>query len=277
MRRPLTPNGVPFVQAAGALHPGDIIFDVTDLDPDYVWAVTLYCWVADIVAGGGYIPPVVAAGVAQNGDVGTTIPTAILSLAPAVNNFQNYQVNGNGPAKMMDRIPLRGQQQVVVATTAGNADVFWYGYFERVGVAPVPVPYRPLLPDGPSALVEPYNAPVIQTVVAPAGGAASSNVHQLDATSEQRLDYLWLDVAEALGTEGVPTEDGLVTLNLPGGVSMPLPAPVAANTQLGSPIRMFDGIPFRAPSSGDNLISVTNTADTTVSVISTVSGRFARA
>jgi hypothetical protein len=280
MRRPLTPNGVPFVQA-GDVSVNDVIFDVNDLDPDYAYAVTLYCWAPNLEVP-EYGAPVVSAGIATDG--APVVPTALLSVVPG-DNFDAYRINGNGPAKVMDRIPMRGNQQLVVAKLTpaappNESNVYWFGYFERVGATPVPVDYRPLLPDGPSGLASPYNAPTPGLVVPPNGGSVvTTPVHQLDGSGEQRIDYLWLDVAS---NSDNPAPDGspTVVLNLPGGVSMEMLVPANSFTppaQGGSPVRIFDGIPFRAPSNDDNLIELAVTGDDTVATITAITaGRFAR-
>lgn len=260
MRRPLTTNGIPFVQSGG-VAPGDVLFDVNDLDPAYSYAVTLYCW-APVV--GGEIAAIVAAGILTGGD--PLIPSAILEVPT---NFVNYQLNGNGPAKVLDRIPMRGDQQLVVAKQIDNSSVYWFGYFERVGVAPTPLSYRPLQP---GALVSPYNAPTPSLVVGPAGGTVATDVHQLDT---ERFDYLWLDITSTLDVPAGASPE--VNLLLPGGVSLPFLLSDTFASGAGSPIRIFDGIPFRAPSSADALLQLQVVADDTAITIAIASGRFARA
>jgi len=267
MRRPLTENGIPLEQTGFIGY--NTIFDVQDYYPDDVYAVTLYCW------HDGSTTAQVAAGVVTDG--GAPVGVAVLTTGA---NFENYRVNGNGPAKVLDRLPLRGNQQLQVGllTDSGGTRIFWYGYFERVGEAPVPVPVRPLLPIGPK-LTSPYNAPVISNILAPDVATAEANVHQLDASGEQRLDYLWLDVATALSA--APAGTPLVNLKLPGGVSMPIPVSELAAAGAGSPLRLFDGIPFRAPTTSDNLFSVEVVPDAgapgTATTSAIVTGHFARA
>jgi len=260
MRRPLTTDGVPFVQNAAGLA-FDTIFDLTALDPAYVYAVTLFAWTPP---GSGNI---ISAGIVTDGSADVAL--GIWDDAAGVANTLNaYRANGNGAAKVLDKIPMRGNQQLAVAMfTDGGSPTVWYGYFERVGVAPVPVPIRPFQP---SPLVAPFNAPPV-VIVSPADETTQSEViHALD-TAEQKLDFMTLYVACQASEAVVATPS--CTLKVPGSVDMSIPIEVGA----GSPLKIYEGVPVRQPAVGDNLFEIEVTGDDTAILTTVVYGSFARA
>lgn len=258
MRRPLTTNGVPLVQTTQGVS-YDTIFDVNDLDPDYVYAVTLFAWTG--VSAGN----VISVGLVTDG---VNVPLGIWNGT----NIDAYRANGNGAVKVLDRVPMRGNQQLGVAMfTDGGDGTAWFGYFERVGAAPVPVPIRPLQP---GELVSPFNA-APTAIISPADGSTlTATIHALD-TAEEKLDFFTLYIACSAPAALVGSPS--CTLKVPGGVDMVIPIEVGV---VGSPLKVYEGVPVRQPATGDNLFTLEVVGDSGVSsqIITTVAyGRFARA
>lgn len=266
MRRPLLqPDGTPLFQAAAGFA---TLFDASDLDPAYTYAVTLYAWFPQPSAS-----TTVAVGIQTDGVV---VPTGIwLGTDTPIDAFRS---NGIGPAKVMDRVVIRGNQQVVVVGTAGygTAGVTWWGYVERAGVAPMPTPYLPLRPVALAA-----DFPGIPTLInIPVTGSVQTvtqTIHMLDGTDERRMDILDLYISCLVdAAPGSATQSCI--LKVPGGVDIPLPVYTGAtiDAAAGSPIHLYDGIPVRAPTTSDNLfqLEVTGTADQAVTAVAY--GRYAR-
>ncbi|MFB3105485.1 MAG: hypothetical protein ACE1ZA_11285 [Pseudomonadales bacterium] len=267
MRRSLTANGAPLVQAAQV---SNTILDLnaSDVDDSAVLLVTLFCYIV------------------KNATLNTRVTASIVTDSASIiigrwdddstaasNTFTQYRDKGVGAAKVLDRVPMRGNQQLDVATTAfDGAAVLWYGYYERVGIAAVPAPIRSLQP---GALVSPFNAlPVL--VTSPAAGATQTvTVHQLDST-EERVDLLTLYAycESSIATTGSPTCRVLV----PGGSFISLPIlEVPGNGIGGQPVKIYNGIPVRAPTSADNLFQIEVVADATAVLTTVVYGSFSRA
>lgn len=268
MRRPLTANGVPLVQFVQDTPNTILDLSANDVDAESVLLVTLFCYIAISSANNTVKASVVTDGTSVK--IGEWIDTSIV----AENTFAQYRDKGIGAAKLLDRIPLRGDQQLVVEMTETEAAAIWYGYYERVGVAPIPVTARPLQPENP---VSPYNATFVE-VVSPADESTQIvTVHALDNT-EGKLDFLTLyaycesDVA----TAATPS----CSLLLPGGgfISIPIVVgPPAANERGGQPVKIFEGIPVRAPASDDNLYRIQVIGDDTAILTTVVYGSFSRA
>lgn len=268
MRRPLTANGVPLLQIAQDTPATIFDLGASDVDADSVLLVTLFCYI-ELDAGNN----TVTASVVTDGTsvkIGEWIDTA----AVTENTFAQYRDKGIGAAKLLDRVPMRGDQSLVVEVTELEAGVFWYGYYERIGEAPIPVPIRPLQP---GALSDPFNAPFV-SITSPADGSTQTvTVHALD-NKEEKLDFLTLYVyCEADVALGVsPT----CRLLIPGSLFIPIPVlvgPPVADARGGQPVKIYEGIPVRAPDSTDNLFQIEVVGDDTAILTTVVYGSFARA
>lgn len=223
MRRPLFGNGIPvsLTDDEGQVT----VLDTSELDPLLVYALTLYVWPWE---AGGAGDPSVRVRLISSG-----VTKLIALYGPLF--WADYLANDLvvEPLCVLKDFMMRGDQQVTVDNTiAVPSTVFLYGYFEVVGEQAPSLPFRPLQP---AALEAPFNAP--DNCMSLAGGVATT-LHQL---SEKYIDRLIVDAVVGAGTAEVA---------LPGGVVMPLPTSATQGQ-----IHLFDGIPMRAPSAGDNLIT----------------------
>lgn len=267
MRRPLLqPDGTPIFQlSAGVLT----LFSAKDLDPAYTYAVTLYAWFPQGQA------TVISVGIQTPGNAIPLVPAGIWD-GTVGNSIDAYRENGQGPAKVLDHVVIRGDQSVLSLGLGsyGAAGVTWYGYIERVGEAPTPAQYRPLQPT--NDLVEPFNAPD-NIIVVPQNAAPPTSVqtiHALD-TAEERLDYLTLWVSAVVSA--APGSLPACTLKMPGGVNIPIPIEQSSSdVSAGNPLLMFDAIPLRAPSPNDNLIQLEVLGATGGDVTAVAYGHFSR-
>lgn len=138
---------------------------------------------------------------------------------------------GPGPVKVLDRYPLRGNEELLVSATIGDAPFVW-GYYELDGEKPPAQPVRPLLP---GALVSPFTYAPVLVVNADPG---PETLHTL---SEDYVDLVTLD----LSTRVAPEDDvGALTVNDGSSTA------VIALSGSESNVRIFDGIPFIAAASG---------------------------
>ncbi len=269
-RRFLTPNGVPVFQSI--IGPPVVLFDAQSLDPNYSYAVTLYCWYPQDPIG-DLTDIIVGVQTAGNGGISTG---AWNGFASGGTPIDAYRSNGNGPAKVMDRVVIRGDQQILAFPSAGYSafGVTWWGYVERAGVAPKAMEYRPLQPD--NNLAAPFNAPTPLGLSVLPGTTVTQTLHMLDGTEEQRMDFLSLYMScVALGA---PTGAPTCTLKCPGGVDVPITILEAVtDPPAGSPIHLFDDIPVRAPTPDDNLYQIEIVGDATVGLLFSGWGRFVRA
>lgn len=240
MRRPLFGNGIPVPVGLAPVQ----VFDTTDLDPpneQHSYALTLYFWEgvnADVALG--FKAYVVTAG------------SPITYLAVDATNLLTKKLTPNGAALVIDRLVLRGDQQVFVQTTAGGSGHV-YGYFEMDGAVEEVERYRPLQPS--NNLVTPFNATPAVLLLAPSA-TSTVDVHALDP---DYIDQLELTIAAA-SNEVAPAGNPLAAVQLPGGVL--LPYLVKASEQYVNDI-VFPGIPMRAPSAADKLIKLFLSSDTT--------------
>jgi hypothetical protein len=225
MRRPLFGNGIPVPVDLAALE----VFDTKDFDPpneQHSYALTLFYWDTPTDAAQGFTVQVKTDGV----------PTIYLNVSAA--NMAAKRLSPNGAFLMIDRLVLRGNQQVEVGIlTGGKGHVF--GYFERDGVADISLNYRPFQP-GP--LAAPYNATPAVLLVGPSVGQ-ETDIHALDP---DYIDIIRMDISSNInvGVAGVPP--GVAAVQLPGGIVLPyLSVP---NNQIIVDT-LFPGIPMRAPTS----------------------------
>jgi hypothetical protein len=224
------------------------IFD-TAVDPQAVWAVTLYVWWHT----NGAVPvdpPSLLGRVFNNGEGAST--RAVVGVAANVlTALSAAQAPFFAPLKIIDKLCLRGSQILTLQNTvAANENCFVWGYAERVGQSVLGLPYRPLQPQG-NALVAPYVGDP-QSLLVPDGEQESLVIHKLSNTY---LDYLTLNVAAAATTD-VGTEAKLV---LPTGVELLMPFVSGSTNFPYYPV--FDGIPMRAPSVADVDIALDLAAD----------------
>lgn len=234
MRRPILTNGLPrnLLVADGPVT----ILDAEDLNENMVYALTLYVWWFQPGAGPFTNPNLLMATTVE----GTTLSIGTVSQATFDDIWdQPAATDRLAPLKVLDRYMIRGEQSVQVANDAAGSDsCFIWGYFEQVGRQDLSRPFRGLQP---TALADPFvYSPT--TLVLVAAGVQSGVVHQLSPTY---VDLLTLDVVIRTSDGLAPNEAG-PTLSLPGPVTVPLPS-----QNDGFPIRMFDGIPMRAPSAAD--------------------------
>jgi hypothetical protein len=224
------------------------VFD-TALDPQAVWAVTLWVWWhtnSEVPVD----PPRLLGRVYNNGEAVSTrgvfdMPaTAFTALSAAQSPYF-------APFKLLDKLCLRGSQILKLQNTvAANENCFVWGYAERAGESVISRPYRPLQPEG-NNLVSPYVGDP-KTILVADGETEELVVHKLSNTY---IDYLTLHVAAA-ATEDPATEAKIV---FPNGVELLMPF-VSGGTQVVY-LPLFDGIPMRAPASDDVDIVISLTAD----------------
>lgn len=224
MRRPLIGNGIP-LNIPGSASPVAVkVFDTSALDPNTVYAVTVFAWWWSSPA-----KPVLSIGVTSSGD-----PVEIAQYPGAFFTALESAPEIIAPYKVVDQFMMRGDQQMFVLNSAASGYCYIYGYFEAVGESAGSSPYRGLLPS--NTLLSPYN-------LAPAKNAASNPVadsyvamHQLSA---QYIDYLTLKVHVA-----IPIESGspVMGIRFPGSVVLPL-----FTTNTGKLQVPMTGIPVRGP------------------------------
>ena len=270
MRRPLTANGVPVIQTAVVPNTPATILDLgdSDVDADAVLLVTLFCYIPLNSTSENRVSASVV-----TDSTSVTIGVWDDSATAAENTFLQYRDKGIGAAKLLDRVALRGDQQLVVESVL-ELGALWYGYYERVGETHDPALNRPLQP---GALSDPYNAPFV-SITSPADETTQTEtVHALDNT-EERLDFLTL---YAYCESNVATADTpSCVLLVPGGIPIVIPIILAADVATGrggQPVKVYEGIPVRAPDSTDNLIQVQVTGDGTAVLTTVVYGNFSRA
>ncbi len=238
MRRPLFGNGIPLLVAGGGPTQ---VFDTTEADPPgehYTYALTLFGW--------------------EDPSDGVTISLITEGNASSyalysASEYDALRFPNNGACKMVDRIVLRGDQQVFVLPAD---DLHVFGYFERVGFQAEAHNYRPLEPTTP---VAPNFSPSPSFLVGAGGSGAQGplTVHQM--TSEY-IDYLDLSVAGAIVAAG-PTGTPGGTITFPGGVVLDIEMVADAAVPIFKNSKLLDGIPMRAPSDTDNLIQLSMNAD----------------
>lgn len=224
MRRALNGNGMPFVITGD----GDtVVFDAAALDPNYVYAVTLFAWFNDGLANTNAIFVDEAGANAKL--VAFYVGGASLELTKAA---------AQGSGKLIDRLLVRGNQRVVFQTAGFDSTQWLFGYFERAGVAPVKQDYRPLQPS--NQLVSPYDAPIASANIAANGPPVTQVLHKLEG-QQFHTDVLDIDVLAM--TKAVAPGTGRVFIDLPGGVSLEI-VPGDSSTVGGIPLKIFDGIPM---------------------------------
>jgi hypothetical protein len=196
------------------------IFD-TAVDPQAVWAVTLYVWWHT----NGAVPvdpPSLLGRVFNNGEGAST--RAVVGVAANVlTALSAAQAPFFAPLKIIDKLCLRGSQILTLQNTVAQGN----------------------------ALVAPYVGDP-QSLLVPDGEQESLVIHKLSNTY---LDYLTLNVAAAATTD-VGTEAKLV---LPTGVELLMPFVSGSTNFPYYPV--FDGIPMRAPSVADVDIALDLAAD----------------
>lgn len=239
MRRPIFGNGIPrnILSTDGAVE----VFDAEALDENAVYALTLYLW---WFKGGA--APIEEPSLVMRTDPGTgpefigAVTAAVLTniwTAPAATDRL-------APLKILDRYMTRGTQNVTLQNTVASATTScWiWGFFEQVGDQEMSRPFRGLQP---SPLQDPFTFAPTQLLVA-ADEDKSGVLHQLDPNY---IDRVTLDLALLADIADVANIDASVSL--PGGVTIPM-----SSGGSGFPVRMFDGIPMRAPSAADVNISL---------------------
>ena len=240
MRRPIFGNGIPrnILNADGVVE----VFDAEALDENAVYALTLYLW---WFKGGA--APIEEPSLLMRTDPGTgtefigAVTAAVLTniwTAPAATDRL-------APLKILDRYMTRGTQNVTLQNSVASASTScWiWGYFEQVGDQEMSRPFRGLQPTTPQ---DPFSfAPTQLLVVALEDKTAV--LHQLDPNY---IDRLTLDLA-LLGDTAGDAADITASVSLPGGITIPM-----SSGGSGFPVRMFDGIPMRAPSAADVNISL---------------------
>jgi hypothetical protein len=243
MRRPLFGNGIPVPVALAPVQ----VFDTKAIDPpneQHSYALTLYFWDTPADAAVGFTAFVVTAG----------SPVTYINLSAA--NLATKKLTPNGAALVIDKLVLRGDQQVFVNILTGGAGHV-YGYFERDGVQDLALNYRPFQPS--NNLVPPYNANPAALLLGPSA-TGSVDIHALDP---DYIDIIQMMIASATD-QAMPAGPPFARIDLPGGgVSLPY-LTKGSNQYLNDVV--FPGIPMRAPSSAaaDKLIKLFLSSDTTV-------------
>lgn len=241
MRRPLFENGIPrnILNADGIVE----VFDAEALDENAVYALTLYLWWYK-----GGVAPADEPSLIMRTDPGTgnefigNVSAAVLAdiwTAPAATDRL-------APLKILDRYMTRGTQNVTLANGVAASTSCWvWGYFEQVGDQEISRPFRGLQP---APLADPFSFAPVNLLVA-ADQTRTGVLHQLDPNY---IDKVTLDLALLGDTAEAADIDASVTL--PGGITIPM-----SSGGSGFPVRMFDGIPMRAPSAADADISLSGT------------------
>jgi len=245
MRRPLFGNGIP--QEVPATPDLLRVFDTVAMDPpgeQHTYALTLFFWdnaaLSSADPSAGSTPTV---SLTTNGNV-----TAYTTLDPTA--LAAKRLSPRGAALIVDRLVLRGNQQVDVGFLTAESSGFVYGYFEMDGVAPETARYRPLQP---GTLVSPFNA-TPATLVQAAGTSGSVDVHALDP---DYLDLLDLKLSATVGAAGPFAGGTIANLSLANASALLLYKPLVDSVLQNDVV--FPGIPMRAPSSStaDKKISLT--------------------
>lgn len=242
MRRPLFGNGIPVPVGLVPV----LVFDTKAVDPpgeQHSYALTLFFWDTPTDASVGFKAYVVTAGA----------PATYMAVTAA--NLAKKRLTEFGTALVIDRLVLRGDQQVYVQTTTGGAGHV-YGYFEMDGTQDEPLRYRPLQPS--NNLVAPFNATPAVLLLGPSA-TGTTDVHALDP---DYLDLLELTIASATDQE-ILTGPPFATVILPGGIQLPYLSKTS-NQYLNDVV--FPGIPMRAPSAADKMIKLFLSSDTAVVV-----------
>ncbi len=207
------------------------IFD-TALDPQAVWAITLYVWWHTNSAV-PVNPPGLLGRVYNNGEaVATRAP--VLLPDTFFTDLSAAQAPLFAPYKIIDKLCLRGSQILKLQNTeAASENCFVWGYAERVGESVLGKPYRPLQPQG-NNLVTPFVGDPQALLVAD-GEQDSLVIHKLTSTY---IDYLTLNLSTACNDTSV------AKLVMPDGAEILMPFVTAAAQLPLYPL--FDGIPMRA-------------------------------
>lgn len=238
MRRPLFGNGIPrnILVADGEVT----VLDTEDLDPNQVYALTLYLWIFQ-AGPGPFTNPNLVTAVRTNG--GGPVPVAIARAAWLDSFFSAPNPTRIEPIKLLDKLMVRGKQQVTIrAATDGApfASAFVWGYFEQAGEQIVETPFRGLQP---SKLTAPFNYPPVFLTFGPAAGGIAP-VHRLDVAYN---DLVTLDVANE--GDGDVSFDFGASVIMPGSPPFAIPMPSLKLLAPGPGAfrhRVFDGIPMRA-------------------------------
>lgn len=242
MRRPLFGNGIPrnISQADGAVE----VFDAEALDETQVYALTLYLWWFQTATAGPVTNPslTMRSDTGSGGELIGLVTQAVLDdiwTTPAATDRL-------APLKILDRYMVRGDQQVTLENSIDQESCWVWGYFEQAGDLEVSRPFRGLQP-GP--LSEPFSFPPAELSVA-SDESETAVLHQLDPNY---IDKVTLDLA--MVADPADAGDLTASVTLPGGIIIPLSVGGS-----GFPVRMFDGIPMRAPSASDVNISLSGAA-----------------
>lgn len=255
MRRPLFTYGIPqLLDVDSSLD----VLDITGLTEDlqsHVYTLTLFAYFPSFATLTGTTADV-GVNVTSDGDevLITRYPPSVLN-ARAAANF--------GSVLIVEQLPLRGKQKVSVKNfeAAGGVEsqAFIYGYYELDGERSTPEARRPLQPDINKVreTAAPFRATNGQTVV----------VHQL---SPDYIDLLSL----SLGAQADAVDATNLVLNMPTGVSIPVPAVETTANVLPS-LPLFQGIPMRAPSSEDSKLEMV-AGNAATNIVGVTLGRFTR-
>jgi hypothetical protein len=270
MRRPLG-TGMPFEIVNAAANPVDVtVFDTNTVDTSHAYEVTLYGWPGVYVADAydtfyGFDIVLVSSGV-------EVVLVSITDVAAVA--YVNFRVVSGAAWKLIDKLVLRGDQQLLVRPLTGGAGTntwAFYGYFEQDAHDPEPYTFRPLQPSTP--LVSPFNGTPTTLTIPSGDPAAHTNAHLLNA---DYFDYvtMWASAAMSSG-EGLG-DDSRPVVTFPNGVVVSLPGP-QDSSGLTIPILLFDGIPFLAPTAANNAITIGATAsDSAGDLVVTAWGQFTR-
>ena len=258
-------NGSPAVASA-------VLFDATALDPNQVWQVTAYAWpclVAGNPASLGFFSfriSLVTVGV-------STVDLLRLDSLQAAAFFNAAAADGKAP-KVLDKVTLRGNQQIVLSVVTGEGPtgsaLAAYGYFEMNASDALPYDFRPL---EPATLVAPFNAaPTVLSIAAAGAVPVYATAHLLSPTY---ADFVTITVNVA-GVAGPFDNSSLAVLSFPNGVQLALnrAVPTTGASTLNT---LLEDIPLLAPSATNNALQIGFvSADVTGSVQATAWGHFTR-
>jgi len=255
----------------GSVASSITLFDTTTLDQSQIWQVTAYLWpalVGNVFAG---IPSFRISLVTNGVSVDLVRKNTVAASA-----FFLAALAAGTPPKVLDKLTLRGNQQIVLTFVTGEvvslASLAAYGYFEMNATDPVPYDFRPL---EPTALVTPFNAAPTVLDIALAGAAPVYKTAQL--LNADYADVVTL-TTNVQGLVGPFDDNSLAVLKFPNGVQMLLnrnsPTGVSPNSALTT---LLEDIPLLAPSATNNALQIGFVSpDGTGSLRATAWGHFTR-
>lgn len=244
MRRPLFGTGKPRNILPGAAE--TLVFNTADLNQNAVYALTLFLWVPKVPTPDASILPELTVSIKDNG---TALVAPIVSLS---HDFLETKVGS--VVKLLDKMPLSGQQAVYVQNTAvapAGSQCFVYGYFEEGGVHEITMPFRGL--DKPGAFVPPF---VFEPTVLKGNAFQTALVHRFDGSNFKYIDVVNVDVTFH---SGAAEDVAVLSVNASNDLDVIL---LSVGESIEEPVRIFPGIPFRYENTGVIQLGSGGNADT---------------